>query len=114
MPFKNPEKRKEYNQEYHKNYYLNNKALYKQSKDKYGASIVKWFNEYKSSLVCTQCGETHIACLDFNHVDSSTKDFSVSTMVNHGLSITRIKNEISKCIVLCSNCHRKLHWNERT
>ena len=34
-------------------------------------------------------------------------------MVNRGYGIKRIQKEIDKCIVLCLNCHAKLHSKER-
>jgi hypothetical protein len=54
------------------------------------------------------CGEKHPAALDFHHTDPSTKKASVGSLNMD--SIAAINAEIAKCIVLCSNCHRKLHW----
>lgn len=59
---------------------------------------------------CYICGEKDIACLDFHHL--SDKTTQVSWMQTH--SYNTIKEEIDKCIVLCSNCHRKLHYYKLT
>jgi hypothetical protein len=69
-----------------------------------------WLSSVKSDLKCSGCPETHIACLDFHHENPEEKDLCVSTAIQNGWSKERIMKEIEKCIVLCSNCHRKLHW----
>lgn len=96
-----------------KSHYDNNKNLYIQSSNKYRKLYVNWFNEIKSNLKCEQCGENHISVLDFHHTDPLQKDLEVSTLISNRVSKEHILNEISKCIVLCSNCHRKLHYNQR-
>lgn len=68
--------------------------------------IRKWYIDYKYNLKCFNCPENDSRCLDFHHIQDK-KIKCVSTMVNHGYSIDNIKKEIEKCIVLCSNCHRK-------
>jgi len=68
----------------------------------------------KSELKCEICGESHPACLDFHHKDSSQKLYELSRLCSRGVSIQSIKNEIEKCSVLCANCHRKLHWADPT
>lgn len=64
---------------------------------------------YKRRCGCILCNETTTACLDFHHIDPSTKDIEVSILV--GMSLTRLKDEIRKCVILCANCHRKVHAN---
>jgi len=59
------------------------------------------------------CGESHPAIIDFHHINQDTKKDDITRLVNKSLSIENIKKEISLCQVLCSNCHRKLHWVER-
>ncbi len=71
------------------------------------------FKEYKSNLICSKCGENHPACLDFHHRNPNEKIMDVGHMVFGGYSFENIKKEIEKCIVLCSNCHRKLHYEEK-
>jgi hypothetical protein len=68
--------------------------------------------KYKRDLKCKNCNESHISTLDFHHRDSKEKDFSISEMIRKGYSWERILKEIEKCDVLCSNCHRKLHYIE--
>lgn len=54
---------------------------------------------------CIVCSEQEPACLDFHHLNG--KDMTVSSML--GMNDQRVKEEIAKCVVLCSNCHRKHH-----
>lgn len=54
---------------------------------------------------CIVCGEKEICCLDFHHIHD--KEFEVSTGTE--VSLDRLIAEINKCVVLCANCHRKLH-----
>jgi phosphopantetheinyl transferase (holo-ACP synthase) len=61
---------------------------------------------------CTDCGQTfHWAVMDFDHLDGKEKESSVSVMVQNGVSMDRILAEISKCELVCSNCHRLRTWN---
>ncbi len=92
---------------------------YQENKDAYRLSLVRrraerraWFRNLKDNLKCERCPEDHPACLDFHHRDSREKEESISRMVRQALSEATILKEIEKCIVLCSNCHRKLHWDD--
>ena len=66
-------------------------------------------NQIKSNLGCSKCPETDYRCLDLHHVDASTKKASVSNLVTRKFNLDKIQEEIDKCVVLCSNCHRKHH-----
>ena len=58
---------------------------------------------------CSQCGYSeHLAALEFHHT-SNNKEFNIGDVANK--SWNSIKNEISKCQLLCSNCHRIFHSN---
>lgn len=64
--------------------------------------------EYKGGK-CSLCGYCKCTgALEFHHIDPKTKDFSLST---DGLtrSWKRIKVELDKCILVCSNCHKEIH-----
>ena len=53
---------------------------------------------------------------DFDHLDEKTKTESISTMVNRyplKKFFSLIDEEVKKCRLLCSNCHRK-HTNHQT
>ena len=70
-----------------------------------------WAESFKTK--CERCPESHPGCLDFHHKDDN-KEHGVAYFINKmHVEKEEILREISKCIVLCSNCHRKLHWNER-
>ncbi len=56
---------------------------------------------------CVVCGEDFPGCLDFHHTDPGKKEFGVSRILHH--SSGSVMKEVSKCVVLCANCHRKLH-----
>ncbi|AGR47851.1 putative HNH endonuclease [Sinorhizobium phage phiM7] len=47
--------------------------------------------------------------LEFHHLDPSQKDFSFGKARASPVSWSTTVNELKKCILLCSNCHREVH-----
>lgn len=72
----------------------------------------EWFLEIKKDLKCEKCGETHPACLQFHHLDPSKKEGNISGMFWRK-DREHVLKEIEKCIVLCANCHFKVHYEEK-
>lgn len=46
---------------------------------------------------------------DFHHEDPSVKEFTISGIANTKWN-DKIEQELDKCILLCSNCHRRRHF----
>lgn len=67
----------------------------------------KFINNIKSKKGCKYCSENDFKCLDFDHRDPSKKEYNISWMCANGYSREKILLEITKCNVVCSNCHRK-------
>jgi len=67
------------------------------------------YSKILDTLTCQECDEDHNATLDFHHLDPKTKDFTISDMKSKDYSPAKMVEEMSKCAVLCSNCHRKTH-----
>jgi hypothetical protein len=63
--------------------------------------------DYLSDKSCTQCGESDLRVLDFDHIDPTTKSFSIARGLTNCLEWEAIFMEIQKCRILCANCHRK-------
>lgn len=91
-------------------WYAKNSDKIKAKTAKRRKEIHDWYIEFKSTLVCSRCGENHPACIEFHHVDKAEKEYNISQMGISGFSRERILEEMSKCIILCSNCHRKEHY----
>lgn len=82
-----------------------NKNPYEQIKN-YRKKIKLTAILYKGSK-CKKCGyNDNIAALDFHHLDLKEKDFGISA--SH-VGWDKLKKELDKCIILCSNCHREEH-----
>lgn len=62
-------------------------------------------NQIKADNHCLICGEATGCCLDFHHIEATTKELNLSK----AKSVTVVIEEAIKCCILCSNCHRKLH-----
>lgn len=71
-----------------------------------------WIRELKSDMECLRCGEDFYRALCFHHPPDVGKKDSVSRLVGQGYSKDVVTDEIEKCVVLCSNCHRKLHADD--
>lgn len=64
--------------------------------------------EYKGDK-CSVCGYDRCAdALEFHHLDPSKKDFGISSK-GYTRSWDKVKEELDKCILVCSNCHREIH-----
>ena len=112
MPYKDESVRKAKHAEYSRKYYEANKnktlALNTANKAKHKQ---KW-QEYKQTLSCTKCGFSHAAALDFHHTDPSLKEGNIHRYVANA-QFKKAYEEIKKCIVLCANCHRIHHYEEK-
>lgn len=89
-----------------------NKSKTREYKNKYRDKRRKELRDlidiYKSK--CIICGETNLQCLDFHHIKPDDKILGIGEMIrNRKYSIEDITKEISKCKIICSNCHRKEH-----
>ena len=59
---------------------------------------------------CLSCNyNKYQGALEFHHLDPNEKDFSLSK-VKH-TTFNKVKKELDKCILLCSNCHKEIHAN---
>jgi 5-methylcytosine-specific restriction endonuclease McrA len=76
--------------------------------------VVEWRRRTKLRLVeeaggaCRICGyDRYSGALHFHHVDPSAKEFAIS---RKGLtwSLAKMRAEVAKCVLLCSNCHAEV------
>ena len=66
--------------------------------------------EYKGGK-CEICGyDKCIAALEFHHLNPKEKEFNIGC--KHVLSFEKCKKEVDKCMLVCSNCHREIHYEE--
>lgn len=110
MPFKDPEKKKAYAREFYKKSEERRRKTYEAVAAR-RKKIQKQIADYKRTLACIMCGESHPDCLEFHHVDPRTKDHNPSELVRkRGWSFEKIKEHVeTTCLCLCANCHRKVH-----
>jgi len=95
-----------------KGYFKTNiKKICKHRKDKRNMKKTALIS-YKGGK-CERCGlvDDCVDIYDFHHLDPKEKDFSISCY--SGKSLENLKKEVDKCILVCANCHRKIHKEER-
>jgi hypothetical protein len=64
-----------------------------------------YVTQLKTNSQCIDCGEDNPLVLDFDHVRGE-KIKCISDMVRGAYSLKTLQNEIDKCEIRCSNCHR--------
>jgi len=104
---------------YKQQYYEDNKEKVKNkcnnwrknNKEKMKLAVNKRNKKLKEKRVkekggkCQICGyDKSIAALEFHHVNSTEKENVISR-----LTLRKAKEELKKCILICSNCHREIH-----
>ena len=108
MPYSDPNAQKQAQREW----YEKNKSITAQRSAEARKRKKEWYKDLMKDKSCTKCGESDIACLDWHHTDPTKKEGSVSFLLSNN-SKKMILEEIEKCVCLCSNCHRKLHYYNR-
>ena len=94
-----------------KRYYQNNKKKVYQRKMKRRKRLKVEAVEIAGGK-CKICGYNKcFAALEFHH-PKNDKENNVSAMLKNE-SRQKLLKEAEKCILLCANCHRELHFNGR-
>jgi len=63
---------------------------------------------------CALCGyDRSVVALEFHHIDPRSKEFGVAEG-GMGRSIARLRAEVRKCVLLCSNCHAEVEAGVRS
>lgn len=60
----------------------------------------------KEARGCAHCPEKRPICLDYHHLDRTTKILAISEILRGHRPLSMLITEIVKCILLCANCHR--------
>ena len=60
--------------------------------------------EYLKNHPCIDCGYSNILALEFDHLRD--KKFEIADKISTAISKEKIQQEINKCEVVCSNCHK--------
>jgi hypothetical protein len=69
-------------------------------------ALVAWYRALKDGRVCADCGGTfHHAAMQWDHLPGRPKRRDVSNLVLRGFRRETILDEISKCELVCANCH---------
>ncbi len=115
MAFKDDEARRAYAREYNKGWYQKHRDRLLAKRKQHDGELKEWIKRYKNSISCMICGESHPACLQFHHRDRADKSFNIGSAIGRRryISFKKLQEEVSKCDILCGNCHAKFHWQEK-
>lgn len=93
----------------HIHHYARAKSAYVRRATERTSRLTEAYQEWKRTLKCSYCSEDDECCLDFHHLDPSEKEHGIARFAKYYFGTEKWYNEIKKCIVVCSNCHRKIH-----
>lgn len=82
-------------------YWKKNKTQMKMRMAEKKQEISAW----KQARGCSVCGETEPWVLDMHHLDPREKESNSA----QSATLKTFLKEANKCVLLCSNCHRKVH-----
>jgi len=135
MPYKDREAQREYGRNYMRNRRQDQAYIEKERKyqSEFRRKIRDWIDEVKQQRGCDKCEENTPICLlsgsrrhddsrckacpdatvsgslDFHHKDPTEKLMGISKLAESCASKEKLLLEMSKCDLLCANCHRKQH-----
>lgn len=93
---------------YNSQYYNNTKSVYSKSRAQTREDLRnqnRLLIQQAKDVPCNDCGIKYpYYVMDFDHRIPSQKKNNVSNLINYSTQV--LLNEISKCDVVCANCHR--------
>lgn len=61
---------------------------------------------------CCVCGNNNIEHLSFHHTSMKDKECTISSLLTSHNKWNIIQKELEKCILVCENCHREIHYQQ--
>ncbi len=95
-------------QDYYNNNTEKHKLVTKNKLKEERSKKSEFINKIKTYYGCQLCNERESCCLEFHHCVGE-KEFNIADFRTMGVGFDKLKNEIAKCVILCSNCHKKVH-----
>jgi len=93
----------------------NAKRWAKENPEKHNKACGKYLSNQKQRAIeykggkCSICGYSKCSgALEFHHINPQDKEVKYF----HGRKLESIKAELDKCILVCANCHRELHYQK--
>ncbi len=86
---------------------------YRKTKNILRTKRLDLINKIKENEGCVRCQIKDPRVLEFHHLDSSKKEFNIADYYYSHYSFDKLEIEIAKCLIICANCHRILHAEER-
>src|SRR5208282_3088807 len=109
----NREEKLKYHRDYSKEWYRTSEERREQIKKSRERRVLRFrriVDAYKVAMACIDCGyREHAVALDFDHREPEKKQGTVSSMIRSMTALPVLFEEIFKCDVRCSNCHRVRH-----
>lgn len=123
MPPNDPTLRKQYNHAYYvrnrakalddaKVRYESDKAYFLEKNARRKSELRAMITEIKKQATCSMCGFRDYRALTFHHKDPSEKEFNLGSIKGRGVGARQLIAELSKCEILCANCHMIIHYQE--
>jgi hypothetical protein len=104
------DKNREKTRTYTKRWRENNKGIEKKQRLERKLKAIELFGGK-----CMICGfDECLAALDFHHEKEERNGKNENCIANllRGTKWEKIEKELKKCILVCANCHRRIHWEQ--
>ena len=93
-----------------KQYYAENGEIHKDNvvnrNRKHRKVLQNYVIQYLNNHPCTDCGNTDLRVLEFDHLPQFIKSKDISRLLACCVSVSTLEKEIAKCDVVCANCHK--------
>lgn len=89
--------------EYRRIHYENNKQMYIDKAAKWREEQKIIFYSWLSRQECTDCRNSDMRVLEFDHLDN--KDYDIGKKIGV-IKFEVLMEEVAKCEIVCANCHK--------